>query len=108
MCRKMLRQPVCELLDGRNVVSASVVVPFGPTFDLALHVSLRRSQITQTRSFVIHLVYLSQVLDKSLRKTTHHFGGKFDISRRLRTQNDSLHALHHVERRAENLFVVAK
>src|SRR5215204_220998 len=51
---------------------------------------------------------LSEVLDKRLRKTTHHFGREVDTSRWLCTQNDSIHALHHVERRAEYLFVLAK
>src|SRR5215212_11892526 len=51
---------------------------------------------------------LSEVLDKRLRKTTHDRRGQVDTSRWLCTQNDSLHALHHVERRTEYLFVLAK
>src|SRR5215218_34235 len=104
----MFRQPVCQLIDRWNIISAGVVIPFGPTLDLALHVALRRSQITQTRGFVIDLVYLSEVLNKRLRKTTHYFSREFHILRWLCTQYDSLHALHHIERGAEYLLIVAK
>src|SRR5215212_7857029 len=104
----MLREPLGQLLDCGHSVSASVVIPFGPTGDLTLHVPLRRSQIAQTRRFVIDFMNLSEVLNKRLRKTTHYFGREFDTSRWLCTQNDSFDALHHVERRAEYLFVLAK
>src|SRR5215208_4409428 len=104
----MLEEPVSELLDGRNIIRASVLISFGPTNNLPLHVTLRRSQVAESGSFVIDLVYLGKVLDKRLRQSAHEFAGEIDVSRWLGAQYDSLHTLHDVERRAEYLLVIAK
>ncbi len=40
-------QPVSEALDRWNVIGAGVVVTFGPTFYLALHVTLWRAEIAE-------------------------------------------------------------
>src|SRR6185369_11144024 len=105
---KILVQPLSELLDRGNVVRAGVVVALSPAFNLALHVALRGSEITEACSFVIDRVYLREIVDEGFRQTLHQRRWKIEAMWFLCTQDNSGHALHHVERRTEYRLIIAK